>query len=286
MTSTVVDRFTRWIERTDDGRPVAAFRRAFAGIWLVYDLVDLTWGMTERSRNWFPHSRDSNLVVLQLVLVSCGAMLVLGRNVWTFGIAAAFARGVEARMFFPLNDFHFGSVMYLLLAHSDGGPFARGRNGGALTGGPHGGAIARPKWVHDVLLVELAWIYFTTAALKLNPDWLGGGHLFVRTQYLALGHGWPYPQAVARALGNLSLDAALAKIGVVLEFMLGSVLLVRGRYWVGVGLALSIHLVGALLTNVWFFSASMVTGVALLLPRTPRQASAGGGRPERLHGAS
>lgn len=256
-----LDPFRRWVDARNAGAPVVAFRRVFAAIWLSYDLIDVVWGMTERSRMWFPHARESGLVVLQLILVGCGAMLALGRGVWTFGMAAAAARAIEARVFFPLNDFYFVAVMYLLLAHSDGGPFSACRD--------EGGRPLRPKWVHDVLLAELAWIYLATAALKLNPDWLGGSHLFVRTQYLTLGHGWPYPPPIARALASLAVDAALARIGVVLEIALACILAARGRYWVGVSIAVAIHAVGALLTNVWFFSASMIAAVALLLPRTP-----------------
>jgi len=285
MLSTVLERFTRWIDAPDEDDRVRIFRRVFAALWLAYDLTDLAWGMTERSRNWFPHPREGGLVALQLALVASGGMLVLGRNVWAFGMAAAVARGIEARRFFSLNDFHFASVIYLLLAHSEGGPFVRQANS-AIAARPPDGPIAAdsaesfmaarpgrraagraaPKWVRDVLLVQLAWIYLATGVLKLNPDWLGGGHLFVRTQYLALV-GWPYPEPLARALGHLAVDATLAKLGAVLEIALGLVLLARRGYRLGVGLALGIHGVGTLLTNVWFFSASMIAAVALLLPQ-------------------
>ncbi|HXX67100.1 MAG TPA: hypothetical protein VEK07_07960 [Polyangiaceae bacterium] len=267
MPSIARDRFARWIGARSDGRPLAAFRRAFAAIWLAYDAVDVVWGMTERSRGWFPHPRDGRLVLLQLALVASGTMLVLGKRIWTFGLTAAVARGLEALFFFPLNDFYYGSVMYLLVAHSDGGPCAAH---GRLQEPPD--ERRAPKWVHDVLLLEMAWIYLATATLKLSPDWLGGGHLFVRTQYLALGLGWPYPAFVAHALGNLAVDAALAKVAVGLELALATVLVARGPYWLGVTLAVTIHAVGALLTNVWFFSASMIAGVVFLLPRPPSRA--------------
>lgn len=277
MASIATERFILWIHARGDGRGVAAFRRVFGGIWLVYDFFDLTWGLTERSRSWFPHLRESHLVWLQLVLIASGAMLVLGKRVWIFGMIAAAARSIEAIFFFPLNDFYFGSVMYLLLAHSEGGPFSSREQAPSEEHRTEPVAPERPvegpKWVHDLLLLELAWIYFATATLKLNPDWLGGGHLFVRAQYLSLGHGWPYPACVAQALGHLAVDAALAKIGVFLEFALAATLFARGPYWLGVGLAVTIHTVGALLTNVWFFSASMIAGVVLLLPHPRRNPS-------------
>jgi hypothetical protein len=251
--STVLDRFGRWLDAEEDGRSLAVFRKVFAGLWLLYDTIDLAWGTTERSLNWFPHPRDSRLVGLQIVLAVSGLMLVLGKHVWIFGWTAAVARATEALGFFPLNDFYFVSVVYLLLAHSTGGPFGSGR---------------RPRWVRDVLLAELAWIYLATAILKLNPDWLSGGHLFVRTQYLVRSDGWPYPAPIERGLSSIRVDAVLARVGVVLELGLAGVLIARRPYALGVILAIAIHAVGAVMTNVWFFSASMIAGVVLLLPHT------------------
>jgi len=143
-------------------------------------------------------------------------------------------------------------VIYLLLAHSEGGPFAGGR---------------APRWVRDALLLELGWVYATTAVLKLSPDWLDGGHLYVRTQYLVHASAWPYPAPIARALTSTAVDAVLAKIGVLGELTLAIVVLVRRPYWLGVALAVGIHGFGTLATNVWFFSASMIAAVALLVPR-------------------
>jgi hypothetical protein len=251
--TTVPDRFRRWIDAQEDDRGVAEFRRAFAAVWLLYDVIDLVWGMTERARIWFPHSRSGGLVVLQSTLVVSGVMLLLGKRIWGFGMIAAAARAIEALRFFGLNDFFYGSVVYLLLAHSDGGPFAKGK---------------RPKWVHDALVVQLGFIYLATGILKLNPDWLDGGHLFVRTQYLARSHGWPYPAPIAQAFSSLSVDAWLARVGVAAELTLGVVMLARRPYWLAATLAIGVHTFGAVTTNVWFFSASMVAGVLLLLPRT------------------
>lgn len=260
--STVRERFERWIDAEDRDSGLGTYRRVFATIWLAYDVIDLAFGMTERSRIWFPHARDGNLLVLQAALIVSGAMLVLGKGVWVFGMIAAVARTVEALSFFALNDFFFGSIVYLLLAHSDGGPFGRGR---------------RPTWVRDTLLFELGWIYLATGVLKLNPDWLGGEHLMVRTQYLAHGQGWPYPAALERALASRFVDAKLSALGAALELTLGAVILVRRPYWLAAALVLAIHVFGALVTNVWFFSASMAAGVLLLLPRgTPGQRSSPG----------
>jgi hypothetical protein len=168
------------------------------------------------------------------------------------------ARTYEAFEFFSLNDFFFASVVYLLLAHSRGGPFERGR---------------APRWVRDALLAQLGWIYLATGLLKLNPDWLDGGQLFVRSQYLWTSHGWPYPAFVERALACIQVDAWLSKVGVAAELTLGVLLLARGPYWLAVALVVGVHTVGAAITNVWFFSASMVAGVVLLLPRGASRAS-------------
>jgi hypothetical protein len=253
-----LERFERWLDAEDDGPAVAHFRRVFAAIWLVYDVIDLGWGMTERARIWFPHDRLPGLAALQAILVLSGAVLATGRYVWASGMVAAVARAAEAFVFFPLNDFFFASVVYLLLAHSDGGPFP---------GDGAGKARRRPKWVRDALIVQFGWIYVATGVLKLNPDWLDGGQLFVRTQYLATSHGWPYPAPLEHSLTSLSFDAALSKVGATSEIVLGVAMLARGPYWGAVGLALGIHAFGALITNVWFFSVSMVAGVVLLLPR-------------------
>jgi hypothetical protein len=256
-----VERFTRWVDAEDTGRRVDAFRVAFAAIWLVYDSLDLVLGTTERSLDWFPHPRDPGLVVVQVVLIATGVMLIWGRGVWAFGMTAAAARAVEGHVYFPLNDFFLGSVFLLLVAHSTGGPF---REGGARAVDRR-----RPKWVHDALLAQLAFIYAATAILKMNPDWLGGGHLFVRTQYLRVNWNWPYPAWLEQGLAIPAFDALLSKLAIVLELGLSGVLLVRGPYWLGVALALAVHVFGAFITNVWFLSFTMVASVVLLLPPTP-----------------
>jgi hypothetical protein len=260
--STAPERFARWLDAQEDatnsdGSPrdaVALYRRVFAGIWLAYDVIDLVGGMTERERIWFPHAREHGLFAVQVVLVFCGAALLLGRHVWTAGMIAAAARATEAFCFFSLNDFFFGSVVYLLLAHSDGGPFERGR---------------RPVWVRDALLFQLAWIYVATGVLKLNPDWLDGGQLFVRTQYLWHSHGWPFPAVVERAFASQAFDARLSQVGATLEIALGVVLFARRPYGVAAALVVAIHGFGAFVTNVWFFTASMAAGVLILFPRRP-----------------
>jgi hypothetical protein len=124
--------------------------------------------------------------------------------------------------------------------------------------------------VRHVLLAELGWIYVATGLLKLNPDWLDGGQLFVRSQYLWNGQNWPYPAIVERALSSVAVDARLSQAGAASEIALGVVLFARRPYWLAAALVLGIHAFGAFVTNVWFFSASMVAGVLILLPRGRR----------------
>lgn len=277
--SIALERFERWLDAQDDGLAVASFRRVFAAIWVVYDVIDLAWGMTERSRVWFPHDRSPGLLALQVVLVASGAMLGIGRYVWASGMVAAVARGTEAFLFFPLNDFFFASVIYLLLAHSDGGPFAHEPSAHFADAGARRQDRRRPRWVRDALILQLGWIYLATGVLKMNPDWLDGGQLFVRTQYLATSHGWPYPAPLAQALASPAFDAKLSMIGAASEIALGALMFARGPYWVAALLAAAVHGFGALVTNVWFFPASMAAGVFLLLPRRPS-------RPARRDGAA
>ena len=196
------------------------------------------------------------LLATQLVLIACGVQLVRDRLPYAFGLVAVAAR-IEESLFFWLNDFFFYIVIMLLLAHGDGGPFE---------------AKKRPLWVRHVLHVQLGWIYFATAMLKLTPAWLDGGHLFVRTEYLARGFHWPYPSFMRAAFGSLAVDAVLAKMALAGEMALAFVLWARRPYWLGVLLVVGIHVFATLNTNVWFFSASIIGLVVILLPKPqPRE---------------
>ena len=235
----------------DDGDAVRRARRVFAGVWLVYDVLDVALGGTEHARDWFPHSRDPALLAAQLVLVACGVQLVRDRMPYVFGLLAVAARILES-VIFGLNDFLFYVVVMLLLAHGDGGPFERNK---------------RPVWVRHLLLAQLGWIYLATGVLKLNHVWLSGGHLFVRTEYLARAFHWPYPGFVHAAFESLRVDAMLARMAAAAEIALGVVLVARRPYWLGVLLVFGIHTFAMLVTNVWFFSVSAIALVVLLLPR-------------------
>ncbi len=246
----IADRFAAWLAREDESDALPRFRRLFAAIWLLYDLTDLAIGATEHSRIWTPHARDPVLMAVQVGLIVAGIQLVRGQRVWAFGMLAAGLRLMEAVGYFSLNDYYMVAVVWVVLAHCEGGPFSSDR---------------RPKWVRDVLIFQIAWIYFATAIMKLNPDWLGGGHIFVRTEYLARSLDWPYPHFVRQMFASLAIDSALAAFAVVAELTLAVVLLLRRPYWLGVLLVVGIHMFGTLVTNVWFFSATMIMAVVVLL---------------------
>ena len=121
--------------------------------------------------------------------------------------------------------------------------------------------------MRDALLAQLAFIYAATAISKVNPDWLDGGHLFVRTQYLVVNWQWPYPAWLEQRLAVPAFDAFLAKAAIVSELALAGVLAARRPWWLGAALAVGVHAFGAFITNVWFLSATMIAGVVLVLPR-------------------
>jgi uncharacterized membrane protein YphA (DoxX/SURF4 family) len=171
-------------------------------------------------------------------------------------LAAAALRAVETYWFLRLNDFYYFIVVALLLSQVP----------------PSAGWAKRPSapipgWVRDALRWQTAWIYLATGSLKLNTAWLSGGHLLVRQTYLAGVAHWPYPRALLPYLSSLAVDAKLAWLAAASELALGALVL-AGRPAAAIFvLAAGIHLFGALATNVWFFGASMLAQVVLLVPR-------------------
>jgi hypothetical protein len=240
-----------YLAQQDEDGSVRRARRAFAGVWLVYDVVDSLTGAIEHARDFLPHPPSFALALAHVVLIACGVQLVRDKHPFAYGLLAAGARLLETTQY-GLNDFFYYAVLMLLMAHGDGGPFETRK---------------RPLWVRHALLAELAWIYFATAALKLNADWLGGGQLFARAEYLVVAFDWPYPSFVRHALGSMRICSLLAWAGVGAELALAFVLAARRPYRLGVMLVAGIHGFAMAVTNVWFFSVSNVVLVALLLPR-------------------
>ncbi|CAN5314692.1 hypothetical protein BH09MYX1_BH09MYX1_15530 [soil metagenome] len=247
----------RWLAAEDPDAAVARFRPVFAGIVVLYDVIDVALGATEHETDWFPHARDQEMLFLQLALIGCGLLLAFGKWVYITGIICAALRFEEARIF-ALNDFHFIAVLTLLVAHGQGGPFSGE------------GAPKNPKWVRDALLAQVAFVYLATAWLKLGPAWIRGDGIYVRTMYLAVGSRWPFPGFIERALGLRAFDGWLARGAVLAEGALAITLIRRRPYILAVGLAVGIHAFGAVATNVWFFGAVMITTVVMLMPRGRR----------------
>jgi hypothetical protein len=259
MPSAALERFTAWVQREEPGDALARFRVAFAGIWLVYDVLDLSLGGTAHCLNWAASEAPSGLVGLQVGLILFEASLLLG---WPGGVArpvtfmAAWARGLEWWLYFRLNDFAYYAVTAVILAHAQ--PeyrFLRAK--GPLP------AVA-PRWPRDLLLLQAGWIYFATALMKANPTWLSGRHLYVRLEYLRYAFGWPFPGLVNRCADSLGCDAVLALFGIMGELTLAVLLVLRPRRWLTTPLVVGIHFFGAMATNVWFFGPSLIAQVGLL----------------------
>jgi hypothetical protein len=240
-----------YLARQDEDDAVRKTRRCFAGVWLAYDVIDTLAGGIEHARNWMPHPQSFTLVATHLVLIACGVQLVRDRRPFVFGLIAVSARFVET-YFYGLNDFFYYMLMMLLMAHGDGGLFENGK---------------RPLWVRHALLAQLGWVYFATAVLKLNTDWIGGGQLFARTEYLVRGFDWPYPSMLHHGFQSREFCVVLAYAAVIGELLLAFVLWARRPYWLGVALVVGIHGFAMVVTNVWFFSVSNIVVVILLLPR-------------------
>ena len=257
MRSSAVEKFRGWVERSAPTTGVVAFRIAFAAIWLTYDVADLALEATQRYR-WtvglIPAPRL--LPALQLALIACELGLLLGRRARSFALAACGLRAVEASLF-ALNDFLAYCVLSLCLSQTD------------CESGPESTATGR-AWPRDVLVLQAAWIYFASALLKLNVDFLSGGDLFVRQRYLASILHWPYPALYVRWISTPAGNAGLAWLAVLAELTLALVLLGwwlrpslrAGLHRAALGLALAIHGFAALALNVFAFGATMVALVA------------------------
>jgi hypothetical protein len=261
MISPLPDRFRRWVEARTDAGPVARFRVAFAAVWLAYDALDLVVRGTAACSRWYEavDHAPRQIVLLQLGLIACEVALLVGVRVGLAAMVAASLRYLEWRTFLHLNDFLYFIVTVVILA------MARG-TGGVLRPAWEGKRV--PAWPREVLILQAAWMYTATALLKCNPAWLGGGQLFVRHQYLA-ARGWPFPAFYRGWVTSLGFNASLAWMAVAGELVLAVLLVFHRRRSLVVPLAAAIHGFAALSANVWFFGASCVAQVALLVGDDP-----------------
>jgi hypothetical protein len=269
MRSTARDRWGRlvagfrgWVAADMAAAPLARFRMAFAVVWLVYDLVDVAVGGTSAIHDWVTTAQRAppQLQVIQVGLVGAEALLLLGVEVTAVALLAASLRALEWYQWLRLNDFQYYVVTAVILATT--------RSGGGLLRRDLGRARV-PSWPRDVLLIQAGWMYVATALMKISPAWLEGGQLIVRHHYLWAARGWPYPAFYRRWADSLAFNAALAWCAVTCELTLGVVLLFfrRRARTLAVLLAVAVHGFAAVFMNVFFFGASLVAQVALLVPR-------------------
>jgi hypothetical protein len=272
--SPVPPSWAAFVARTEPDGGLLVFLAVFAGIWGLYDLLDLCWQGTASAYWLHPDGAriGQSLRWVQVgLLVSQGTILLLAlvgraRPVprWTLFLAllAAFAlRAVEAWFFFGINDFFYYSVTALIAAQF-------------FTAGQRGFVAAWPK---TVLRYQTAWIYLATAMLKLNEHWLSGDHLWIRQRYQAEVLHWPLPAVLAAWMARPAVSRALAWAGAAGELCLGVMLLVRAPRRLVVAAAACLHAFAAAALNVWFFGASMVAQVVFV---------SGAGQPAEASGES
>jgi hypothetical protein len=252
--------WSAWLERDVDARPLDSFRRAFAGIWLLYDGFDLALSGTSLCAHWpstVIEGAPLGLQLIQLGLVLSQSALFAGRWIPAVAVAACALRLLEQFLYFGLNDFLYYSVTVAWLAFA----------------APHAGRDDEkhrrcvPAWVRDGLLIQTGWIYLASALLKMNPAFISCEHFWVRHAYQATVLHWPYPGFLRVWLSSLRVNAALAWVTVISEAALGALLWLRRGRPLALALALGIHLFAALAVNVFFFGASLLAQVWLLFPR-------------------
>lgn len=247
MSSPATDRFRRWLDATVDASPLRRFRFGFALVWFAYDALDLAYRGTARCSAPFAAQflPLSGLVNLQSGLLAAELLLLTGYFARPLLLLAALLRGAEAFQYLRLNDFYYFSLTALLLSMSDCGRDDK---------------VAH-RWIHDVLRWQTGWVYLATALMKCNPEFLHGGHLYVREHYNMHALHWPYPAIYQRCMDSMACNSALSWGGVLAELSLGALLLTGKQRWAAVALACGIHTFGALATNVWFFGPSIVLQV-------------------------
>jgi hypothetical protein len=258
MRSIVPEVVSAWLAREVDARPLDAFRRAFVAVWIAYDSFDLLLSGTALCAWWGTTTVQGaplGLQLLQVGLIVCQCVLWMGRYPTVMAVAACCFRLTEQFVYFGLNDFLYYVVTVAWLAVA----------AGFTTTNPQGRVV--PAWLRDGLVVQTGWIYFASALMKMNPVFLSGDHFWVRHAYQTMVVHWPYPQFMRPWLLSLPVNAALARLTVAAEALLGVLLCLRRGRPLALALSLGIHVFAAIAMNVFFFGASLIAQVWLLFPR-------------------
>jgi hypothetical protein len=245
-------RFVTWTEAEGDLTGVIYFRRAFAAIWLIYDLVDLSQSQILNNMVILGVQIDHHFLQGSQVTVICfelGMLIGLWPRLSAFG---AFAARAAIAWRFQFNDYLYFCVITLILSQCD--------------------IKSRKIWPRDVLVLQTAWIYLASAILKLNPSFLSGGDLFVRQNYLATVLPLPYPDFYRALVANLHFDAGLAALTVFTEIALPTLLLAWWLFpWrrkmlrrIAILAAACMHLYAAYFLDVFFFGLSLVAQIFFL----------------------
>lgn len=256
------ERFRSWTTSTIDASRFLLLRKIFTAIWILYDVSDLLLhGAT--TVGWRLHGSPliQYYTILQIVLVIFETAIFFSFHPRLFAFACLLCRGCIAS-YWPLNDFLFYCIIMLIFS---------------LCKTEHQRVS---KWPIDVLNAQIAWVYFSTAVLKINPAWMTGGGLYVRIQEAKMFLGRAYPQFIESIFSDLTYLSILARIAIIGELAVSLLLLYclttpnANRYarYLLCFLVCCIHIFAAITVNVLFFGAVMISMVVIL--NFPEKASA------------
>jgi hypothetical protein len=245
-------RFNSWISKEAPAKPFLLLIRVFGCLWLFYDVIDLFFQQAriEIEVGGFPIP-TKYIFLCQLFLIFSEVGMVLRPQVSFFILIAFLARLAEI-WFFPVNDFCFYCVIAFILFQ--------------FSFKSKGDKKSVNLWPRDILVLEMAWIYFCSALLKLGPHFFSGGDLYVRNNYIANIVPIHYPSSYFDLISSLSNNSLFSKLGLGAEFFLSIALagwLVFSRHRkplraLIIALALAIHGYAMVFLNVIFFGFSIV----------------------------
>jgi hypothetical protein len=252
MNPPVIERFQKWLMAECDQSGLIYFRRCFAAIWLVYDLIDLTKAEFITNLWFLGITSDAHFVItLQVLVIGFELGLLFGFYPRICALGAGLTRAVFAYNF-GLNDFIYFAVICFILTQVD--------------------PKSRRAWPRDVLVLQTAWIYFASAILKMNPSFVSGGDLYVRQNYEAAVLPIPYPAFYLGWISDIQHDAYLAYLTIAMELILPVILF---SWWffpkrrkilrsVAIAMAVAMHGFAAYALNVFFFGLSLIIQILFI----------------------